>query len=484
VKRLLVVAVAGLVACGDASSTTSTSTSSGSGGATSSGPVGPGPVSASSGSTTGTGTINPDDPYGCMIGDGPSRPPSIPEGWRPWTCWSQLPECALWIPDDPATMVEPLEWEDCAAGSPAGDGCRQMTRPWWRDGGAIGATQPAVPELDRSGSATLLRFVRASLTGLGSEDSYGEWVVYELDGPATMAFRLPVQGPIECGYQDYDLSEGTWVLAPKGDNSVPIADSTLDGAMLVELGTGVVTLPFRDDLPGSSSWRAGAAWVTRSVGEKLSLHDHSFSTEVLLQDPSVDPLGAYATSAIQIVGDGVVWEVATSSQVGIRAYDPERGPHDLIRYLEDPTRGAGAPGTDGIDLVWMEGRGLGPDDFVYPERDVMTASFTTDPDALEPRRLRSDVSTALGALGDNFKVGCGYAARHGATIKDVQLVRLDDGRAWYLDHVPQVWQASSIAGMTCDEIFLTVQFWVDGRPQGSTIQRIRFDALGDGVPPD
>jgi len=41
-----------------------------------------------------------------------------------------------------------------------------------------------------------------------------------------------------------------------------------------------------------------------------------------------------------------------------------------------------------------------------------------------------------------------------------------------------------VIGMTCNEIFLVVQIWEDGEPNGSTIQRIRFDALGEGLPPD
>lgn len=38
--------------------------------------------------------------------------------------------------------------------------------------------------------------------------------------------------------------------------------------------------------------------------------------------------------------------------------------------------------------------------------------------------------------------------------------------------------------MTCDELFLMALTWVDGQVQGVTLQRIRFDALGEGLPPD
>jgi hypothetical protein len=477
-----------LLACGDGGSSEAGATSSGGhgGAGSSSGPTGPGSVSASSASSsTGGGGINPDDPYGCVIGQIPSAPPSIPEGWRPWTCWDSQRHCTLWIPEDPETMMDPLEWEPCSPGVPVDDGCQQLKRTWDSGGEPkIGDVFPAIPELDLLGSTRFLRLARTSITAQGSPDSYAEWTVYELDGPGRMALRLPVLEPVECGYQENDLSEGFWILAPKGHNTVPISESPHDGAMLIDVASRQVTLPYRDDQPGGSAWRVGAMRLTQYSGGTLYLHDHAFTEQITLQAPGQDPLGAAATSNVNILGDAVVWEVTTSSTVGIRAYDPVLGPHDLVRYLDDPTRGAGTPATDGVDLVWMEGSGRDRNDVTYPVRDVMTSPFTTDPAALRPRRLRSDPSESFGASGSEFEIGCGRAAKDGVSPKDVQIVRLTDGQAWRLEHTQQLWHASTIVGLTCDEIFLVVQTWVDGEPQGSTLQRIRFDALGEGIPPD
>ena len=79
---------------------------------------------------------------------------------------------------------------------------------------------------------------------------------------------------------------------------------------------------------------------------------------------------------------------------------------------------------------------------------------------------------------------CGRAVRSGVSRKDVQVVRLSDGHAWRLEHTQQVWHALGAIGLTWDEPFVVVQFWEGGKPQGSTIQRIRFDAMGEGIPPD
>jgi hypothetical protein len=408
----------------------------------------------------------------------------MPEGYRPWACWSQKPQCMVWIPDDPATQVEPLEWEPCAPGSPGGDGCRQMKRPWWTDGAGIGATFPAVPELDLRGPRPLLRLARESRDDANLSAWWVEWDVYELDGPARFAMRKAGGTGAECGYQDYDLTEGFWVLGAIGDDTVPISESPLNGLVFIDTEERRISLPFRDDTPKKASWWAGAQGFVRLSGGVVHLHDHALSTDVELQSPASDPIGASATSNLEMVSSAVLWEVSTSNTLGIRAYDPERGPHDLVRYLDDPSRGAGTPGTDGVDLVWMEGSGRKPGDFTYPVRSIMTSPWTTDPAALQPRRLRSDIAPNFGTNNDGFRVGCGRAAKLGATPKDVQIVRLADGQAWHLPHTHQVWQSTRVVGLTCDEIFLVVNFWSEGAVQGATLQRIRFDSLGEGLPPD
>lgn len=485
----LIGAAALIVACSDAdSSTASTSTGgAGAGGFTSSA-AGPGPMAVSSAtlsSSSGAGGANPDDPYGCLQGTTPPRPASIPEGWRPWACWSQNPACMVWIADDPETQAAPVEWEPCAAGSPAVQGCQQMTRPWPFDSyGAIGDTYPSIPRLDTFTSPAVLRLLRISVDSAGSDASYAEWVAAEPNGVVRYAIRKPFTPSANCAFQDYDLNEGMWIFAPKGDDTLPVSESPLDGAMLIDVHAKEVALIYRDERPASSTWRAGRERLTRRSGQDLHLHDLAVQDDVLLQSPSADALSAHSTTRIQILGQRVVWEVSSSSTLGIRAYDPERGPHDLIRDLEDPTHGAGTPGTDGIDLVWMEGRGRQPGDVTYPVRDVMTSPFTTDPAALEPRRLRSDPSTSFGLSETGYRVACGHAAKTGETPQDVRIVRLSDGHAWQILHTELTWQSSAIVGLTCDEVFLVVQFWEDGEPMGSTIQRIRLDALGEGIPPD
>jgi len=482
--------VAALAACGDGNATSAASDGGAGGtGDTSSSTTTAGEnavLSSASASSVGTGAggTNPDDPYGCMQGSPPQRPASIPEGYRPYTCWSQKPQCMLWIPEDPETMIDPLEWEPCAVGAPGGGGCRQMKRPWWNGlDTAIGATFPALPEIDRMGDKTLLHLARTAITGQGSDESWIEWDVYEVDGPALFGMRKHVPGEVNCRYQDYDVTDGVWVISPYGDDTESVFTTPLDGAIVVDVRSKAISLPYRDGGPAKSSWGAGSSGLLRYTGPDLFLHNLAVDTSITIHSAATDPLGATANT-YQMVGDAVLWNAWTSSTVGIRAYDPEHGSRDLVRYLDDPTRGAGAAGTDGVDLVWMEGSGREPDNYTYPIRSIMTSPFTTDAAALEPRRLRTDLSESFGTPNDAYRVGCGWAAKSGgASRKDVQVVRLADGQGWNLLHTDQLWQPFVI-GMTCDELFLLVQFRVDGVPQRSTIQRIRFDSLGEGEPAD
>lgn len=146
------------------------------------------PMPSATGSSSSGVLTNPDDPYHCVLGYMPSPPEAIPEGYLPYTCWSGDPECSLWIAQDPERDVAPIEWEPCAPGSPGGEGCRQMARPWpWSAYGAIGATLPGAPRLDTSSGTPMLRLTRIFIDG--GPGSYVEMVAGDVDGPARFALR-------------------------------------------------------------------------------------------------------------------------------------------------------------------------------------------------------------------------------------------------------------------------------------------------------
>jgi hypothetical protein len=182
-------------------------------------------------------------------------------------------------------------------------------------------------------------------------------------------------------------------------------------------------------------------------------------------------------SAQEVVrGDVMFWTAASLQHDGIMVWDAVNGVRPFVRWVGDYTQGAGDLGTDGVDLVWTQGEGKQPNDTVYPIRSIMTAPFTSDPAALQPRRLRSQPHTNIGSV--QFEVGCGYAAHDGAA-NDMVIVRLADGASWIIPTTYPDFMIYSAVGLTCEHVYILGNFsGVDN------IIRVKLDSLGAPIPPD
>jgi hypothetical protein len=170
--------------------------------------------------------------------------------------------------------------------------------------------------------------------------------------------------------------------------------------------------------------------------------------------------------------DAIFWSAVTLNGGGIGVWTPQEGTRPFIRWVGDPTKKAGGFGTDGVDMVWSQGnkQSASDPDFIG---SIMTSLYTTDPQAVKPRRLRS-YTKQIALAG--WSVGCGYAANiyNIATI----VVRLSDGVSWVLPNTSTMSFDDPI-GVTCDEVY------VFGRYGGvRNIARVRLDSLGSGTPPD
>ncbi len=173
--------------------------------------------------------------------------------------------------------------------------------------------------------------------------------------------------------------------------------------------------------------------------------------------------------------DALFWN-ADALADGINIWEPTGGARPFIRWVGDPTRGAGDFGTGGLDMVWTYGEGKAPSAWKYPVRSVMTAPYTTDPEAVLPRRLRSGLHIGVG--GFEWKVGCGYAAGEGGS-NDVLVVRLSDGTSWQLPSIPSELALAKPLGITCEEVFIYGE--IGGRLR---IARVKLASLGPGIPAD
>jgi hypothetical protein len=185
----------------------------------------------------------------------------------------------------------------------------------------------------------------------------------------------------------------------------------------------------------------------------------------------------FAKTMLSFQGNALHWSAA-SQTVNKLQFWPDPGPvADLVSFGADWSKGACCFGTDGIDMVWVEGEGRTQPQKPYASASLMTAPFTSTPTAIQKRRLRSaDPKFAWPST-----VGCGRAAQRETAmpVDRVRVTRVSDGHSWSLP-VGTGWYVAEPLALTCDELYASV-YYAGG---AFTIARIRLDSLGPGVPAD
>jgi hypothetical protein len=446
----------------------------GSGGAASSASTG----GATSSSTTSSASSSGSGGLDCPEVD-VERPAMIPEGWLPWTCWSTHPACVFWIAPDAEHMPEPVQWEPCV-GAPLDDGveCERMSMPW--DTGPPNSALGDYPFVRTLADGTpVMAFSRLSRSEQNLSKQYSELVVAEPDGPVRYAIRQS-RGEAGCFLVMTDFRQGAAISSVFGDPAPFSPDSYNRDALMLAITdqAGVApTIPYFRPEAGKSSWWGGRDHVVRlSEAQLMTVHDHAMTwSEDLI--PNSVPEGNNRNGVVIDQGGAVFFTVDAGGHEGILVWDRTHGVRSFVQHVGDTSQGSANLGTDGVDLVWTHGEGRAPGEFAYPVRSVMTAKFTTDPAALQPRRLRSDPNTGMGNDYHAFAVGCGFAARSGGNGGDLAITRLVDGQGWHLPRTDS-WRWSLPIGLTCEHVYVRS---FDGRP---FISRLRLSTLGPGTPAD
>jgi hypothetical protein len=189
---------------------------------------------------------------------------------------------------------------------------------------------------------------------------------------------------------------------------------------------------------------------------------------------------------LAFVGDDLLFSASGSLVYHkIKVHVPGKGTRNLVSYDNDLSRGAASPGTDGKDLVWLEGsERVDVNARVYPKVSILTAPYSNDPEVIArtKRVLRSDVAHPPSLA--RTVVGCGYSASVAADKTTDKLthfvVRLSDGAAWKMPlELPGLpWRWTSPIGITCDEYFALTSVGPDFR-----IVRVPLSGLGTPIPP-
>ena len=87
--------------------------------------------------------------------------------------------------------------------------------------------------------------------------------------------------------------------------------------------------------------------------------------------------GAYSPSSW--AGSTLLFALESFPYYRVLRWTEQDGVRALVGFGNDYTKGAGQPGSDGVDLVWTQGENMGYDDYSFPDRRIMTSKFSTEP---------------------------------------------------------------------------------------------------------
>lgn len=298
------------------------------------------------------------------------------------------------------------------------------------------------------------------------------WLLAEADGPVRSAM---LNAGTQCTIAETSLFGGRFAITTIKYESSYLSDffageatlpaPRLGGTLDTTKTHNVYAGPFSIIDLDSSFTLNQLAWTDGSALPKL------WSA---VQDQGLDQ-GPFAFSA-----DAMFWSADNLKYAKVKVYTPATGVRDFLSGGMVTDHGYDDLGTDGHDLVWIEGKGrTNPTQPGYDTYDIMTAPYTSDPSVVVPRRLRSEADATLGTR--TFVVGCGYAAHRN---KDkIRVVRLSDGVSWLLDNgVGQQWAWSYPFALTCDELF--AEAGTNQPAYSPHLVRVKLASLGPGIPPD
>lgn len=195
-------------------------------------------------------------------------------------------------------------------------------------------------------------------------------------------------------------------------------------------------------------------------------------------------------SGLSVIGlrayqDIFFFSVSTTYIGAMKVYTPEAGLRDFLTYPGDQTRGVADLNTDGKAWVWLEGSERPPGAQLFPKVALMTAPFERDVTKIQPRVVRSDL-TSNGLGISDLRTACGRAARYatrnlsdGGRDAGFEILNLSDGSGWFLPQsIPGVGSFSMLMGLTCDEVILMSEQTVPGEQSRNTVARLELSSLG------
>ncbi len=411
----------------------------------------------------------------------PEEPPSPLPGWKLHREYD--PACGFYYPTERKHLPPPVEWEPCSVitdaanltdagpSGPPGMVCERMVTP---PGG--GYLKSVHVEDDRA----VLLFDRAFGTAGGFT------MVADADGLVHAALYSPGR----CPTSGSDEARFGHVMLRVYDS--PDDDTKVGGA----IGGAFDSLKPRVYFPKGhqpSTFYSQAYSVGRSLFIEAAIPDrvYSFATgeQVATITPTAEDQDLYY-SRYRFYEDTLFWVAATARRSAVKVWTKEQGIFTLLDHDNDLTRGVEGFATDGVDMVWMEGRGrTNYNSLVFDVYEHWTAKYSLDKDTVRATKRRL-LAEPRAVMGERYVVGCGYAAVLSVPPTPTEwgqtgflLIRLSDGRSWpILDGSREQKRELHFAtplGVTCEHVYLQASSNSGNASEGI---RIRIDSLGEGVP--
>jgi hypothetical protein len=420
----------------------------------------------------------------------PSMPPSPLPGWKPLSEYD--PACGFYYATEAKYLPPPITWEPCAvvvdgqeltdAGvtGPSGTVCERMATPWATSGqtGTLVHLRSVHVEAGRA----LLLLSRTAATGGAFT------MIAEADGPVHTALYKTGR----CATGPFDEARFGHFMQRIYDS--PGEETQVGGAIGGSIDSLKPRVYFPKGHQPSTFYSHGYA-VGRSLFIESAIPDHiySFATGELVATitPTPEDQDLYY-SGYRFHEDTLFWVAGTARRSAVKVWTKEQGIFTLLDHDGDLTRSVRGFATDGVDMVWMEGRGrTNFNALTFDAYEDWTAKFTLDKATVNATKRRVH-SVPRAAMGEQYAVGCGYAAiaalgpaaaEWGQT--GFRLIRLSDRRSWPMlpESRAQKRELSFATplGITCEHVY--VEAWSHSATQAEVV-RIRLDSLGEGVAAD
>lgn len=397
--------------------------------------------------------------------DADAFPPGVPNGWIRLPGYDK--RCGLFVPSEPKYLPTTVAWTACPSSTdPVGANCSFL------DPITVG---PGATDLSpfMAGSVDAVSEAHLQISGFVGTHIYR--LVLRGDGTVENAI-LETTSSCTLGKSSLFRSSLTYDVysEPFGYGTIAADSLSAPPTRLLAWGTEAPHRSFATalgifDLSGTAHVLSLYPWSGGQNGQQI--FSDALDTAGLQQGPVVAS------------PDACFWTSSSSHYSRIRSYSAARGVEDFISSGNDPSQGDVNIGTDGTDLVWTHGMARTTTTGPYPQLELRTSPYTSAPQSIVARHLRTDVGDDSG-LPQRIPVGCGYAM-YSNVNSDVRVVRLSDGFSWVL---PGTTSASSRIdwnegiAITCDDIF--VRGHLDKQFNQPTIVKIPLAALGPGIPPN